>query len=165
MFTLRCTQKLLKRMGRPSPALVPTEPTTRLGDWCANLVFTPAGQLVLAVSERTLLPILVPAREARTLHLRIPVAVGEMLLSLGISPALVDAELEAMREVIVANTENRRVLGSMNDFAFMLRHYIDAEADATALIWARRLAEAPCGPIAMQSPDRATAALFATRLH
>jgi len=36
------------------------EPTTR-GDWYANLLFPPGVQVVLSVSERTLLPVLIDA--------------------------------------------------------------------------------------------------------
>jgi hypothetical protein len=61
VFTLRCTKKLLARLGA-SPALDDVEPTTRLGDWYANLLFRPGGQVVLFVNERTLLPVIVKAR-------------------------------------------------------------------------------------------------------
>jgi hypothetical protein len=61
MFTLRCTRKLLKRLGtRPSSEAV--EPSTVLGDWYANLLHLRPQQLVLAMSERRLLCVVVPAR-------------------------------------------------------------------------------------------------------
>ncbi len=49
MFTLRCTKRLLARLGS---ALVAdeVEPTTRLGDCYANLLFRPGGQVVLFVN-------------------------------------------------------------------------------------------------------------------
>ncbi len=59
MFTLRCTRKLLNRLHQATATDDP-EPTTRLGDWYANLLFRPGGQVVLFVNERTLLPVLVP---------------------------------------------------------------------------------------------------------
>jgi len=60
MFTLRCTKKLLTRLGSPVP-VDEVDPTTRLGDWYANLLFQPGGQVVLFVNERSLLPVLVAA--------------------------------------------------------------------------------------------------------
>lgn len=73
MYTHRCTAKLLRRLGPPAvgPA---NQPLTRLGDWYATLVHAPRMQLVLMVSERSLLPILLPAREASTLLERAPMA-------------------------------------------------------------------------------------------
>ena len=66
MVTLRCTRKLLARL-RASPEPEDVAPTTKLGDWYANLLYAPGGQAVLFVSERSLLPIVVPAKEARAL--------------------------------------------------------------------------------------------------
>ncbi len=61
MFTLRCTRTLLKRL-RAQPNASPPPPTTRLGDWYGNLLYTRPQQLVICVSERSLLPVVVPSR-------------------------------------------------------------------------------------------------------
>jgi hypothetical protein len=61
-----------------------------------------------------------------------------------------------MKEVVFASTSSRTILGTMNDFDRMLI----AEPGTTLLAEALQLARAPCGPIGMESPDRATAALF-----
>jgi len=54
---------------------------------------------------------------------------------------------------------NRRtILGSMNDFDRMLDPAPGQSLTSAAL----ELAEAPCGPIAMESPNRATVHLFAS---
>jgi hypothetical protein len=61
MFTLRCTRKLLKRLGtKPSSEVV--EPGTVLGDWYANLLHLRPQQPVPVMSERSLLCVVVPAR-------------------------------------------------------------------------------------------------------
>ena len=65
MFRLRCTKKLLARL-HTSPVTSGADPTTRLGDWYANLLFRPGGQVVLFVNERSLLPVLVLASPAST---------------------------------------------------------------------------------------------------
>lgn len=55
VFTLRRTKRLLVRL-HATPALAEVEPTTRLGNWYANLPFPPAGQVMLFVNEQFLLP-------------------------------------------------------------------------------------------------------------
>jgi hypothetical protein len=148
VITLRCTRKLLARLRAPvEPHDLP--PTTKLGDWYANLLYVPGGQLVLFVSERSLLPVIVPAREARTLVDRFKVSLREVLSRLGADVAAIDRELAEMERLRLGKTASRQVLGSMTDFAFML----EASASGTFLIddslW---LAQTPCGPIGMKSP-------------
>jgi hypothetical protein len=95
VFTLRCTKKLLARLGS-KPVEDELEPTTRLGDWYANLLFPPGGQVVLAVNERSLLPVLVPAAPATTLVARLGRVVEEVLLRISVPDAVVEAERREM---------------------------------------------------------------------
>ena len=46
MAALRCTGKLLKRLGIRNPG-EPPPPTNRLGDWFANIIYTRQGHFVL----------------------------------------------------------------------------------------------------------------------
>jgi hypothetical protein len=133
------------------------ESTTRLGDWYVNLVIIERQRLVLAASGVTLLPVVLPAAPFKTLPARTTEAVGKMLQALGIEDAKIAPEKEAMAECIVAPTNNRQVLGSMNDFRNMLGFYLE---EGTLLKAALKLAESPCSPIGMDSPRRATLALF-----
>ena len=71
MVSLRCTAKLLERLGISKPG-EPPEPTAALGDWCANIIFTPQGHYVLCVSERSLLPVMLSARDLGSLVPRRP---------------------------------------------------------------------------------------------
>ena len=66
-------------------------------------------------------------------------------------------ELQAMTDFVFARTTNRSILGTMNDFDRIL----DAAPGQSLTSAALELAEAPCGPIGMESPDRATRKLFA----
>jgi len=157
VFTLRCTAKVLTRL-KVSPAAVPLEPSTRLGDWYANLLFTRPAHLVLCVSERTLLPVLVPARELETLPSRLRRLACEALEAIGVPDHAVHLEESAMADVAIGRTASRRVLGSMNDFAWMADGYLDGRT--SLLDVSLRLAETPCGPLEMNSPRRATLALF-----
>jgi hypothetical protein len=159
VFVLRCTKKLYERI-EPWAAPErepPTSSTTRLGDWTANFVIVNRQHLVLAVSNVTLLPVLLPLSPAKTLIARLTDAVGGVLGALGIDSKKIAAELAAMSECTVTGTNDRRVLGSMNDFVRML------DLDGRPLVeLALQLAEAPCGPLEMEAPRRATLALFGT---
>ena len=119
MFTLRCTAKLLKQM-RATPEPNPPASTTLLGDWYANRIQMGRTPVVLAVSEKSLLSVLLPARGVAALPTSLPDAVAKVLAFLEIPEAILEEEVAAMREgCVVAKTASRRVLGSMNDMAYM----------------------------------------------
>jgi hypothetical protein len=159
VFVLRCTKKLYQRI-EPWAAPErepPTSSSTRLGDWTANIVIMHRQHLVLAVSNVTLLPVLLPLAPFKTVIPRLTEAVGSVLRVLGIEQRKIAFELAAMGQCIVTGTNDRRVLGSMNDFVRMLEAYFDGRPLVEV---APQLAEAPCGPLGMQSPRRTTVALF-----
>jgi hypothetical protein len=110
VFTLRCTARLSKRLG-PAMAAAPPAPTTRLGDWYANLVHVGRMQLVLAVSDRTFLPLVLPAAPSAALVPRLCAGIEEMLRALGIAELDVEKERAAMHDVVYAKTANRQVTG------------------------------------------------------
>lgn len=158
MYTLRCTGKLLKRLG-PVTEVAREAPTTALGDWYGTLVYAPAMQVVLLTSERTLLPVVVAAREARTLAERFPLALARVLAELMVPLGVIDREVQAMAQPRIGKTANRQVLGTMNDFQRMLPSYGWPPRSFTTL--SLELARAPCGPIGMRSPDDLTRELLA----
>jgi len=162
MFALRCTQKLLDRI-KASPDSEPVPPDTVLGDWYANIVRAGRTQLVLAVSERTLLPVVVPLKEARTVARRISEAVEPMLLSIGIPAEAVIIERNTMQDVSIAKTASRRVLGSLNDLAFQLQVGLAHFPDRTLLEHSLWLARTPLKLIDYGAPDRVTVAAFAAQ--
>ncbi len=88
---------------------------------------------MLCLSERTLLPVVLSARELATLGTRLASAAGQVMAA----------------------------IGSMNDFAFMLAAQFDP--NAPLLDPSLDLAETPCGPLRMESPMRATLAVFSDR--
>lgn len=162
VFALRCTQKLLDRLECP-PDPEPAPPDTALGDWYANLIRVGRVQVVLAVSERSLLPVVVPARDARSLVQRLGEAVGEMLVAVGIPEDDVIAERGAMQHWTVGKTANRRILGSLNDLAFQLQVGLHRSPDRTLLTQSLWLAKTPMKVIDYGAPDQATLAAFAAR--
>ena len=122
MYTLRCTRKLLRRLGA-TPSSASIAPSTVLGDWYANLLYTRPQQLVLAMNERSLLCVLVPARDTGHLGPRLRDAVSELLLAIGVPAAAVQSEAQAMDQMAIGATASRAVLGCMNDALFQLRAY------------------------------------------
>lgn len=158
MFVLRCTKKLLSRLP-PRPATEGDQRTrdTRLGDWTANLFYIGRQQIVLGVNSKTLLPVLLPIAPSKTFLARFVEAAGEMLMALGVDRTAVLAEMAGMGECIVAPTNDRRVLGTINDFGRALDYCVDGRPLPEV---ARHLAETPCSPIGMESPRSATLALF-----
>ena len=158
MLTLRCTGRLLARLKLQAPGVAGPASSTALGDWYATLVVVERQHLVLFVAEKTLLPVLVRASPASSLVPRLRSATRDMLLALGVGQSRVDAELAAMDPVRFDKTQNPRLLGSMNDFTRMLR---GSRLQKSLLALSLELAEAPCGPLEMESPDRATRALLA----
>jgi hypothetical protein len=154
---------LAKRL-KVEPEAVAMEPSTLLGDWYANLVHVGRQQLVLAVSESTLLPAVVLAAPNTTVVPRLRLALRHLLALLGVPRDTIEREVAAMAEVTYAKTASKQVLGVMVDFARLLPHFLNG---GDSLLGASmRLARTPCSPLykTHTSPDRATAAAFGVRL-
>jgi hypothetical protein len=154
VLTIRCIKKLLTRL-KASPDSDPAPSTTKLGDWYANLIYVQGQPLVLAMSERTLLPVLFPVRGKEPLRHKLIQAVGETLSALGIEDFSAEKELTAMADVSIAKTASRVVLESMKDFAFLLDAWFDPEAPL--VFQSLRLARVACSPLKDVFPDKAAA--------
>lgn len=134
----------------PSEPPAPLEPTTRLGNWYVNLVHFGRQQLVLATSERSLLTVILPARGLReTLADNLRTAVGQLLVAMDIPEDIVRRELVEMRAAVVAPAINRRVLGSMNEFALHLGFRMERSGDP--LVLALGLSETPMSAVGSKS--------------
>lgn len=132
MFTLRCTRKLLKRLGA-QPSSEAITPTTVLGDWYANLLYRRPRQLVLAMNERSLLCVLVPAAPVDRLGQRLRDAVGDLLLEIGVPSPLAAVEMQAMEPMSIGATASRAVLACMNNAVLQLEGYPGGDAGGAAL--------------------------------
>ncbi len=157
MLIVRATKKLLDRLGPPGPMAELTS-TTLLGDWYATVWFW-RPQVVLLVSEVTLLPVLMPLAPAATVLQRFGRQLELVLAAHGTPGEFIDGELREMGQVRVAKTASRSVVGNMNEFGYLAGAWRHSEPDLLAL--AVRLAATPCGPLYQRhvSPDRELAAL------
>ncbi len=157
MFALRCTRQLLRRIGPPASPEGPS--TTRLGDWFANLLSMGPQRFILLVSERTRLPVLVRARDVKRLREHLVEALPPVLRALTIPDGDIQRELAEMRDVVIAPTNNRSVVGTLTDFAFAIKFSArqGTVTDLTAVaIW---LSETPILPLD-SFPDRLTREAF-----
>lgn len=159
MFVLRCTQKLLRRGLAETQAC--SQSDTLLGDWYANVLIARPTHLVLCVSERTLLPVVVVAKNIRQLPQRVGEAVALMLHALQVEPSTADAEIEAMRTWNVGRTASKHVIGSLNELMFQLEGQLHAHPGRSLLEQSLHLAEVSMKGVEYSSADRATTALFA----
>ncbi len=160
MFTFRCTQKLIKRLGL-SVISNPPNPTTQLGDWYGNVLFIRHHRLMMFVSDRSLLPVIMPIRERQNLLFNFRTRLSTLLLQLGVEERLVSDELNRMEEAVIAPTASPSVLGSMNDFTQNAKVYFQMHDDFRLLDLELWLAEAPCGPLDYRSPNEVAPALLA----
>lgn len=152
MLVLRCTKRLSRRF-ELQLADKPAASTGSLGDWYANLLNLGKTRWILCVSERTLLPVIIPARtDAFRDHF--PATLREVLSALRIKEGQIASELNEARDITFARTNNRRVLGVMNDFTRNIDVYPEPMnglgTTTRAALW---LAETPCRPIGYESPD------------
>ncbi len=158
MVRLRCTLRVLKRFGlEPRPEAATS--TTLLGDWYANLLNAGRSRWVLCVSERALLPVIVPARKA-TFPGPLPSSLRTVLAGLGIRAAEIEREIAEMAQIGIDRTRSRQVLGVMNDFAVAAELFL--RDDTGPIEVALRVAHTPSKPLDYESPDRIARSLFAS---
>ena len=165
MLTLRCTQHVRTRLRLPEQLPEDSASSGALGDWYVHLVRFGHSEFAIVTSERCLLTILLPARELRTsLVPNLHASLRSLLERLDVPQERIDLELATMHPVSFARATNRRVLGSMNDFAFQASHHL-ARGDDRATI-AECLAHTPMSAIGegrghLGFPDMLARALLA----
>ena len=126
MAIIRCTAKLLNELGTDQL----TEPgqSPSLWDWHAKLLRIERKKWVLFTNDQTLYsffvrfvkrPLLPDFTEVFRLGL------FKSLMGEGFAEPLVEYALRDHRDVVIAKTTSRSVLGSMNDLAFQLKCLIE----------------------------------------
>lgn len=159
MLVVRGTKKLRDRV-KGTVATDDDASTTLLGDWFATALFWKP-QVALLVNHRTFVPVFMPLAPAASLLDRAPDAIAGVLQRLGADESFIESELDAMREAQVAPTNDRSVVGVMNEFAFHgeIRWH---EGIGSLEDLAVDLAGMPLGPLRKRSgfPDRELAAVL-----
>jgi len=164
MFTLRATGALLARWKvRPEPE--PPRCETVLGDWFATFARYGRRQLLIAMSGKTLLPIVLDVAPARELVPCLSIELMKVLVTLGAPDDAINAELAKMTEVTIAKTNDRRVVGSLTEFQRLAETTVVRGQGPTAA--SRYLAHTPCraGSKDCISPDTETLVAFGVPRH
>jgi len=138
----------------------PIAPTTRLGDWYANLLFLRKQQLILCTSERALLSVIVPAKNLDMLPVRLRNALQSLGHALRLPPQGLAHELDQMGQLVVGKTVSRSVLGTMNDIVDHCRWHIANRPTLDLRRLELELAGMPAQPLEYGMPQDQAAALL-----
>ena len=128
MLVIRCTEKFAKELGLRRRDLVDTDQTGFLGSWFAHVFRIERRKCVIFTNDETLYSFVVPDfRRSQLADLR-GLFSDHLLKSLEIEGldtylrARIEGELEPL---VISRTNNRSVVGSMNDLRFMAK--VDVE--------------------------------------
>jgi len=154
LITFRCTAKALKRFKLTPEEDLP-DPTGVLGNWYVNLLNAGRQRLVMCVSEVSLLPVILPARNDEFPG-RFPEYLFRTLCAVGIPDRAAAREAKQVKEYRIGRTASRSVLGVMNDFAFMAKVYLGYDDVFETTL---KVAGSPSMPID-DFPDRKTRELL-----
>lgn len=160
VMTVRATRKLLDRLGL---ATIDPEPaTTLLGEWYGTALPWRPRHVALMMSDRTLLPVLLPLAPASNLLARFPTHLAAVLTAHDVPAQFIDDELAQMQAWQIAPTNNRSRVGSLNEFASLANHIRDDYPGPDLIGLSMWLSTVPCSPLYKRhiSPDRELAALI-----
>ena len=110
----------------------------------------------MCIRDSSRLPVLMPARDLRNLARNFPEALAQVLHALGVPPAAVQKEVEATHEAVVAVTNNRSLLGTLNDFSHLVSYQMRHDPDGSLLDAALWLSRTPVAPLGSRMPDQVT---------
>jgi len=120
MLALRCTKRLLARLPPSSDNSSPEAPGA-LGHWYANLLQIQGKPHVLALSERSLLCVVLPAAPYADLLARFPLALEDLLRHLSFPQTLISAELRHYGQICVAPTVSKTAIALLNQYMLGLK--------------------------------------------
>jgi hypothetical protein len=146
MLSRCCTRVIRDRLCLSAQLPPPVQPSTRLGNWCVHLARFGHKQIVIATSERSLLTVLLPARQLReSIEIGFQAAVAELLNALHLPTKIVNRELAAVQPISFSAASNRRVIGSMTEFVRQIESDLPRIGDPLHL--SLRLAETPMSAV------------------
>lgn len=158
MLVLRCTRKLLERWG---PAVSsPPESTTVLGDWYAKPFAVGRKRYIVMTSGKSRIALVMPNRGLAETTRRFPDALGVLLVQLGVRVDAAGREMEASRDIVLAPTNSRSLVGTLNEFSFMASCAVSDNPQTVLGDLSLWLSRSPVGPLGLQYPVDAALALF-----
>ena len=130
MQLIRCTAKLRKEMGLSKKDLFEgASPEGRFGQWHANLIYIFGRKCVVFINDRTLLNFIQPdvrRAQIRTLDDLFRDGLRPVLEDQDLTQEQMDAIMSEYREVDYAKSNDRSVLGSLNEVAFQYEYHLKA---------------------------------------
>ena len=160
-----CTHKLAKELGMKLSS--PTTQNEGLGNWYANLLRIERRKCVLFTHEQSLYSLFVPSLKKPEFQHLDDIFVRALFKQLH-AEMFTQGQIEKILEeydgnISYAKTENRSLLGSMNDFALHIKSEVQSRqtlANVDMLLLARRLNRIPFKAIGFEYPET----LFRLRL-
>ena len=130
MMTLRCTRRLLGYFDEKLRRDVGAEPVEcLLGDWYANLVWYGSTSMTLCINGLTRYAIVIPLEDCETTHalyIRVAQRTYDAIRRVGAPQAIARRVLDEYRGgVSIEPTNNRSILGTMNDLAKHLISHLE----------------------------------------
>lgn len=127
MLTLKCTQKVAKELDVTLTTLETTAPALLPGEWFVNALKFGHIKTLLFAHAPTLYSLLVPyiKPQLKDVGQLFRAALPDNLVREGFAAAPLDRLLADYQQVTLGKTDNRSVLGSMNDLAYMYKVLIE----------------------------------------
>lgn len=122
MATIRCTKKLLNELSVRS--IDETESSNSIDSWHANLLWIDRRKCVLFTNDKTLFSFLVTGLkkpEFQQFEEVFRLNLFKNLTKENLPQSLTENFLNLHRQIMFGKTNNRSVLGSMNDLAYQLK--------------------------------------------
>ncbi|MBW3565414.1 MAG: hypothetical protein KY459_11870 [Acidobacteria bacterium] len=149
-MNLRCTAKLAKRLKLGKLEKVPSSGEL-FAEWHANVIWVDRKPLILAVEDRTRLPLLVRARDLDRLPQHLAGALSEILAEIGIEPEVADGYASQLASgVRYSASVDKSVLGTINDCANTVSYHYAAGSSLFECM--KLLSTMPMGPLGYNSP-------------
>jgi hypothetical protein len=130
MTRIRCTQALQKILRIKPDETQDSLTSTPLGDWYAHLLWIERKKCILFTNEVTLFNFFaldVKKADLADMNTFFRENLRRGLEAVGIIGAPASRLLLALGNITISKTNNRSVLGSMNDYAFQYRVYVETQ--------------------------------------
>lgn len=128
MQFIKCTKKLLNELQQKPTSEVVT--ANKLGGWHANVFHIERRKCVLVTNDLTLYAMFIPyltKPDFKAFHIVFGQNLFKNLLYEKLLQSEIEIALEEYQEIQYAKTDNRSVLGTMNEQKFQIEYMIHAE--------------------------------------
>ena len=101
------------------------------------------------------MPVVVPLAPATNVTDRFPGHASAVFAALGLDRSFIESEIAEMSDCLLAKTQSRSLLGSMNEFVYLGKAFADDGRRYDSVELSLELARVPCGPLygSHVSPD------------